>query len=67
MEKEWSGSKVDIFMDDAENDRFIRRSFSGANHLVSNEQVTVFTQALDTVSDLPVSHALLIEEYRFSI
>lgn len=67
MEKEWSGSKVDIFLDDAENERFVRRSFSGANQLVTDEQVTEFTQALDTVSELPVSHALLIEEYRYSI
>ncbi|GAB2481855.1 hypothetical protein GCM10008929_04010 [Alkalibacterium psychrotolerans] len=67
MEKEWSGSKVDVFLDDAANEKFIRRSFAGANHLVSDGQVTAFTQALDTVSELPVSHALLIEEYRYSI
>lgn len=67
MEKEWSGSKVDIFLDDAANDKLVRRSFSGANHLVTDGQVTAFTQALGTVSELPVSHALLIEEYRYSI
>lgn len=66
MIKEWSGSKVDIYLEDSVNERVIRRSFAGANQFLSDEQVTNFTNALDSVTELPVSHSVVIEEYHYS-
>ena len=67
MNKIWSASKVDIFLEDVENEKLVRRSCAGAHQSLSEEQVTAFTQALDSVTDLPVSHTLVIEEYRYSL
>lgn len=66
MIKEWSGNKVDVYLEDSANEKVIRRSFAGANQFLSDEQVTNFTNALDSVTDLPVSHAVVIEEYHYT-
>lgn len=66
MKKEWSGSKVDVLLDDTENEKVVRRSFRGAHESLTDAQVTGFTQALESVSDLPVSHSLVIDEYRYT-
>lgn len=66
MQKEWDGSKVDIFLEDADNEKYIRRSFSGALQGLTDEQVTAFTQALSTVNELPISYAAVVEEYRYT-
>lgn len=39
MHKEWDGSKVDVFLEDAENEKHIRRRFNGALQVLSDEQV----------------------------
>ncbi|MER2063061.1 MAG: hypothetical protein ABS873_00285 [Alkalibacterium sp.] len=66
MQKEWDGSKVDIFLEDAENEKYIRRRFNGALQGLTDEQVTAFTEALGTVNDMPVSYAAVVEEYRYT-
>ncbi|MCC5893875.1 MAG: hypothetical protein JJU16_00220 [Alkalibacterium sp.] len=66
MFKEWSGSKVDVYLEDGATETLVRRSFAGANQFVSEEQVTNFTNALDSVTSLPVSHAVVIEEYHYT-
>lgn len=66
MQKEWDGSKVDVYLEDAENEKYIRRRFNGALQGVSDEQVTAFAEALSTVNALPVSYAGLVEEYRYT-
>ncbi|GEK91302.1 DUF1659 domain-containing protein [Alkalibacterium kapii] len=67
MQKEWDGSKVDIFLEDAANEKYIRRRFNGAVQTLTNEQVAAFTQALSKVNELPVSYAAVIEEYRYTL
>lgn len=67
MQKEWSESKVGIYFEDLENEKSIRRSFNGVVQSPTDEQITQFTQAIDTVSDLPSSHAILVEEYRYTV
>lgn len=66
MQKEWNGSKVDIFLEDAENEKYIRRRFNGALQGLTDEQVTLFTEALSAVNALPVSSAAVVEEYRYT-
>ncbi len=66
MQKEWDGSKVDIFLEDSENEKFIRRRFNGALEGLTDEQVSVFTEALSTVNALPISYAAVVEEYRYT-
>ncbi|EXJ22735.1 hypothetical protein ADIAL_1850 [Alkalibacterium sp. AK22] len=66
MKKEWSGSKVDVLLEDLEGEKLVRRSFRGAHESLTDVQVTEFTQALESVSDFPVSHALVIDEYRYT-
>lgn len=66
MQKEWQGNKLDIYSEDAVNDQSFRRRFTGAVKHVTDNQVSAFTQAIDSVSDLPVAYAVLIEENRFS-
>ncbi|OJF97086.1 hypothetical protein [Alkalibacterium sp. 20] len=66
MQKEWDGSKVDIILEDVENEKHIRRRFNGALQGLTDEQVTAFTQALSIVNALPVSYAAVVEEYRYT-
>ncbi|WP_080146057.1 DUF1659 domain-containing protein [Marinilactibacillus piezotolerans] len=67
MQKEWAESRVEVYFEDVANERLVRRSFNGALHSPTNEQITAFTQAIDTVSELPVSETVLVEEYRYSL
>jgi len=66
MQKEWDGSKVDIFLEDVENEKHIRRRFNGALQGLTDEQVAAFADALSTVNELPVSYAAVVEEYRYT-
>lgn len=66
MHKEWKESKIGIYFEDAENEKSIRRSFNGVIQSPTDEQVTQFTEAIDAVSDLPSSHTILVEEYRYN-
>lgn len=66
MQKEWQGNKVDIYTEDGRNGKIIRKRFAGAIRNVTEEQVSAFTQAIDSLNDFPVSHAVLIEEHRFT-
>lgn len=65
MQKEWDGSKVDIYLEDVENEKYVRRRFNDALQGLTDEQVTAFTQALSTVNAMPVSYAAVVEEYRY--
>lgn len=65
MQKEWTESKVGIYFEDLENEKLVRRSFNGVIQSPTDEQVTQFAQAIDVVSDLPSSHTILVEEYRY--
>ncbi len=67
MQKEWAESRVEVYFEDVANERLVRRSFNGALQSPTNEQITAFTQAIDTVSELPVSETMLVEEYRYSL
>ncbi|HAJ70404.1 MAG: hypothetical protein ACTHVM_03700 [Alkalibacterium gilvum] len=67
MQKEWDGNKVDIFLEDAVNEKYIRRRFNGAMQTLTDEQIAAFAQALGTVNELPISYATVIEEYRYTL
>lgn len=66
MQKEWMENKVDIYLEDLENEKTVRRSFAGAVQNLSEDQVMAFTQAIESVNELPISHAVVVEEYRYS-
>ncbi|GAA0350933.1 hypothetical protein GCM10008932_00200 [Alkalibacterium iburiense] len=66
MQKDWMKNKVDIYLEDALNEKTVRRSYPGLIQNLSEEQVTAFTEAIESVNELPVSHAVVVEEYRYS-
>ncbi|MEC6748887.1 hypothetical protein VXN63_10040 [Marinilactibacillus sp. XAAS-LB27] len=66
MQKEWADSKVDIYLEDLENDRLVRQSFNGVVQAPTDEQITEFINAIDMVSDLPAAHGMVVEQYRYS-
>lgn len=66
MQKSWANSKVDLYFEDLENEQLVRRSFNNSIQAPSDEQITVFTHAVDTLSELPSAHTVLVESYQYS-
>lgn len=66
MQKDWMKNKVDIYLEDTLNEKAIRRSYPGAVRNLTEEQVTAFTEAIESINELPVSYTVVVEEYRYS-
>lgn len=66
MKKEWSKGAVEVYFEDLENDKVIRRSYGNTVDQVTNEQVEKFTTVLESLTDKPLSHAVLIEQYQYT-
>jgi hypothetical protein len=65
MQKHWDKSKVDLYFEDAENEKLIRRSFNNAIETPSDDQITAFTNAVDSLSEYPSAHTVLVQEYQY--
>lgn len=65
MQKVWDKSKVDLYFEDLEEDRLVRRSFNNVIEEPSDEQVTAFTHAVDELSDYPSAHTVLVQEFQY--
>lgn len=66
MQKHWDKSKVDLYFDDIENEKEVRRSFRDAIEEPTEEQITEFTQAIDVLSDYPSSRTVLVQEFEYT-
>lgn len=65
MEKEWNKGSIEVHFEDLANEKIIRRSYANTIEGVSEEQVEGFTNALEQLSDLPLSHTVLVEQYSY--
>lgn len=66
MQKQWENSKVDLYFEDMENEKLVRRSFRNAIEDPTDDQITAFTNAVSELSEYPSAHTVLVEEYRYS-
>lgn len=65
MIKVWENSKVDIYFEDAENEKLVRQGFNNLVQGVTEEEIGAFVQAVDSLHELPKSHAIVTESYRY--
>lgn len=67
MEGLWEKSKVDIYFEDGEQDRYVRQGFNNLTDEVSGEQVNAFVQTLNSLHELPAAYAIVTESHRYDI
>lgn len=65
MMKEWHSGKIDVYFEDAVNEKMVRRSFPNTVENVTELQVSGFTSVIDTLTVLPASHTIVVEEYKY--
>ena len=66
MQKEWHKGTIEVYFEDIENEDFVRQSYSNIIADVNEVQVEDFTAAIESLSDLPVGHTVIIEEYKYT-
>ena len=66
MKKEWNKGAVEVYFEDIENDKTVRRSYGNTIEQVTSEQVEEFTTILESLTDKPLAHAVLIEHYQYT-
>ena len=66
MQKEWSKGAIEVYFEDIENEKLIRRSYSNIIADVNEVQVEDFTAAIESLSELPVGHTVIVEEYKYT-
>lgn len=65
MEKEWNKGAVAVYFEDMANEKIIKRNYSDAVQGVTPEQVEGFTNTLETLTTLPASYIVVVEEHRY--
>lgn len=63
----WEKSKIDLYFEDEETEGFVRQGF---NHLVKDateEEIGEFMQAMNSLHELPVAHAIVTESHRYVV
>ncbi|MFL2100855.1 hypothetical protein [Desemzia sp. FAM 23991] len=66
MQKEWSKGAIEVYFEDIENEDFIRRSYPNIIADVNESQVAEFTDAIESLSELPLGHTVIVEEYKYT-
>ncbi|WP_208560676.1 hypothetical protein [Marinilactibacillus kalidii] len=67
MQKKWVDSKVDVYLNDSENDRSVRQRFNGVVEAPTVEQIAAFIGAIDSVSALPTTQGIVVEQYSYTV
>lgn len=66
MQKEWNKGSVEVYFEDIENEELLRRSYPNMIQGVSEVQVEGFTTAIESLTALPLGHAVIVEEYKYT-
>lgn len=65
MIKLWDKSKIDLYFEDAENNKVLRQGYNNLIDGVTEEEISTFVDSIDTLHELPVVHAIVSESYRY--
>ncbi len=63
----WEKSKIDLYFEDEETEGYVRQGFSHLVQETSSEEIGAFVQAINSLHDLPVAHAIVTESQRYII
>lgn len=63
MAKTWLENKLDIYLEDVENDKTIRKGFNNIVEDASDQQVSDFADAVASLYHFDKSHAVLSQSY----
>ncbi len=61
----WEKSKMDLYFEDEELDGYVRQGFSHLIEKATPEEIGAFVQAIHSLHDLPVSHAIVTDSQRY--
>lgn len=64
MAKTWVANKVDIYFEDLENEKTIRKGFSNISEHASDQQVSNFANAVGQLYQFEKTHAVLTQSYK---
>ncbi len=63
MAKTWLENKLDIYLEDVENDKTIRKGFNNIVEEASDQQVSDFSNAVASLYHFDKSHTVLNQSY----
>lgn len=66
MNKNWLSNKVEVYFEDSELEKTVRRSFNNAIENPEDTQVVSFAQAVASLTELPISHAVVVESHKYT-
>lgn len=67
MLKIWDKSKIDVYFEDELEDKFVRQGFNNLVEDAGENEISEFLQAIHSLNELPVAHAIVQESYRYLI
>lgn len=65
MQKEWNKGAIEVYFEDVENEKVIRRSYGNTIEQVNENQVAGFTTAIESLTALPLAHTVVVEQYKY--
>ncbi|SFH80423.1 hypothetical protein [Pisciglobus halotolerans] len=65
MQKEWNKGAIEVYFEDVENEKVIRRSYGNTIEQVNEDQVAGFTAAIESLTALPLAHTVVVEQYKY--
>lgn len=63
----WEKSKIDVYFEDEEVEGFVRQGFSHLVKDATEEEIGAFIQAIHSLHELPVAHAIVTDSNRYVI
>lgn len=64
MHKLWDNSKLVINYEDVENEKLVRQTLSNLRSDASDEELENVAVAINSLSELPVDHIVVTDNYR---
>lgn len=65
MLKQWEEGAIELYFNDFENEKDVKQSFSNLKPGISESEVGSFQEAMSGLVNLPGSHAIVVEKYRY--
>lgn len=63
----WEKSKIDLYFENEEVEGYVRQGFSHLIKEATAEEIGAFVQAINSLHDLPVTHAIVTDSQRYVI
>ncbi len=64
MAKTWVSNKVDVYFEDLENEKTVRKGYSNVIENPTDEQISAFSGAVGSLYDFEKTHTILTQSHK---